>query len=600
MDITPNHNRAFLTDMGLTACAATLSPLVPSSCFKYVLATQALQMGVSSIYETQHAVSEFDNFLYHGGLFLLFKGLLSGTPLNSEFLLTSLSSPAIQRYIVNSPQFQRAKSAFALNLLRSLADKKNSMGKIIAFSWVKSYLNSTPMVSLFKDINFNSSPEEILQVFKDSSIDLFRKKRDDVLYLASEAHDQAVNLTNGHVDAQGLEDLVLGSLSLMDDFGLEKIDKSTAVLSMQGLSRVVGYLALNFISSPIVIIANTSRHPTLREVTLRSIGAVAAFSINGLAPIVLTEMAVATFGFGPSQPIEGEIVPRVGRFIKNAYDNIRHDLRTNYGASQKVIKNGEKLFAQALLGSAIFLLKPSLPPSIHAFTNLHLINKLVPAKKIEVLDAMLVQSITAVVLTGVDFIGGSNPALRMSVNMLAILLNQPYLMTKMIENDVVKSGSGYIKDMIPGACISNSYKGPLLVADTLAPYSEALQRGAVVLRVARAAHISKKLIDDLGGIQRIQNTARATAASSVKFYTNYTVFGLASSVLGFPGGVVAVGAISAGSQLSKAIHMGAAGAIYYTTGSTIITTLAVTAIQLLNESTVPITLAQRVRNFFGR
>ncbi len=598
MEVGLNHSRSICVDIGLTAGAAAVSSLVPAGPFKYLYTTELLQSSVSSLTGPQETISEFDNYLYHSVLLLLFKGLLGASPLNSEFILTSLSSPLIQRSIVNSPQFQRAKLSIAIKLLRAIGDQKKSIGKSIAIRWLKSYLLATPAACLLRNINFGSTPAEMVTVFKHEAIDLYRKKRDESLYLTSEITDQVRALAHGQIDKDGLDDLMMGSFKLMEEFGLEQPKQCALSLSVHGLAYVVGTVSLNTIATPLAIIANSSKYPSLREVTIRAIGTVAAISIKGIVPLIVTEGIVAFIPRASSDSGEIEIVPKATRIVKNTYDLVRRELRTEYGISQKTINKSERLALQTLIGSAMLVLRPTLSPSIHAFTNLHLINTLVPSRKIEVIDAMFVQSILAVGLTTIDALGGGSAAVRISVNSVAIILNHPFLMKKMIDNDVIKAGSKYIQDKVPGALVRNSYNQALSVSSILAPCSNLIERGVVILKIAKIAHVSKIVIDDLGGVERIRDGFRQAATSSMKFYLNYTVVNLASSVLGFPGSAIAVGVTTSGSKLSKAISAGTAGAIYYSTGSSVLTSLAVTVVQALGEFTIPATLTARVRGFF--
>ncbi len=583
--------------------ASTLSvastTLVSSHPLKYISTTEFVDAITTRFGGEPIEISTLDHYLYHGGLLLLFKGLLGPTSFNNEYLLSLLSLPAIQKSVIDLPQFQAYKRALGLKLILALLrQNRKSLARKIVFKAAMSYINQTPLKHFFHDINSETPPSVILERIKESFTDLSRAKLSSARIIIEESGAELTEIFAGHLNYKELKELAAELDHFIHNFSPAS-DDEVSLFSSQILSKGIGKSALYSLNPSVAITYALSKHATTTEVVMRVAGCLFSISSgHGLLAIAITETAVSILSNPISKALgdSGEKVSLCRRSIAELDRQITTDLRQTYGLRQKEIIFYKQVLLEIQASAFTFIAGYSLHPAIHSLTNLQIIQTIVPKpKKIDFFDAMLLQGATSITLTALNALPFPSSGNKFFLNLVAITVNNPFVMEKILKRPEIQTLTRMVRTQIPGLSISDTFSraNPLIETGTRLAviYSPRFGRFLpVAIQTAKAAAILKKITDPIGGVDATIAHCASIANSTLNFYGNYVLFSLTASVFSPEIGVVAVGA-GAGrnySKISAALGIGIGSATFYLTQSPSITTLVVTAVHQLSE------------RFFGR
>ncbi len=591
------------------------APYVQATPFKYMYSSYVMEQGASYFGADSLSVSELDNHLYHGALLLLFKGIFGTTCLNNEYLLAVLSSPSIRKLIIDSDYFQDCKKVFALKMLWMLAKQSGTSAmKKIAFQWLKSHLDETPLKYLIKEINESTPTERILLIFKDSLDKLYKLKKAEATLLADDITSQFGELSQGVVNIEKLHSVTSDAHKFLHNFSLDS-SESISLFSTRALSHAVGQTALYTTGSPLAICANISAHPTITELSFRIAGCVYALFYPGLVPVLATEALVKFVAKPLAKKLEdyGTELSLVKRNIRNIHEGICEDVRISHGGTHREISEGETLLFETITASLLLLIGSSLHPAVYSFTSVHMIQNLesattvvTPSKKVDFIGTTTIQAPIALTLTLLHATACAEPAGRAFLNLAAISLTHPFIINKLLKTEVVQIASQFVRDQIPGMKEADELAPAGAIIETLAPMGASKTKLATyaltALRTWESARVIKRITDHLGGIETITERSRQATTSTLTVYGNYATFTAATGVFGPEIGVIALGA-GIGKGLSKTtigISIALGALVYTYTQSPALTSISVTTVHAISETTFATRIGTATKNFFRR
>lgn len=600
-----------LIPLGMTATTS----YVPESLFKYLYTSSVMEQTASYLGGEPLAVSEIDNYLYHGSLLILFKLIFGETPLNNKYPLTALSTPSIRKVIVDSNFFQECKKVCALKILWILAKETGpSAAKKISFLWIKSYLDQTPLKYLIKEITEDTPPDRILFLLENSLEKLYRLKKTEATLLVDDLTSEFEELRRGEVDLKKIMDIGGDAFTFMQSLSIDS-SESISLFSTRALAYTVGQIALFTRGSPLAICANLSENPTITELAFRTAGAAAACFYPGLASVLATEALVKCLAGPIAKQLndDGKELEIAKKVIRNFRDASIEDARLIAGETLREIQAYETIFFETITASALALLGQSLHPLVTTLTSVHLIQNLesntslvTPSKKVDFISGLTIQIPIALVLTLLHATVFHTPLSRAFLNITALTATAPFIMNKLEETETIKEAASFVRGQIPGFQEADSLVPAEEITDTIAPLVARkvplAAHAPSAIRTYKAARVIKSLTDHLGGVETIGACSRQAATSTMTLYGNYTTFAMTTGALGPEIGVVVLGT-GIGKGLSKttmAVSVVAGGIVYSYTQSPALTSLVVTALHTISETPFIARGGAIARDFFRR
>jgi hypothetical protein len=582
-------NLASLASIGLSGVVAP-HPL------KYLSTTQFIEHVTSSFNEETPEISTLDHYLYHGGLLLLFKGVLGPTSLNNEYLLSILSLPSIQKAIIDSPKFQDYKRALGLKIVIAiLTQDKTSLAKKLAFKAAMHYMNQTPLRLLIQDFDETTPPTIILDRIKESAAMLSRNKLSSATILTQETAHELGQILEGRLNTNELADLANELGHFINDFSLTG-EEEISLFSSQILSSMIGKSSLYSLNPCLAICSNLSKHATISEAVIRIAGCVFSLSSsNPLLSIIVTEIAASILARPISRHLNdsGEVTSYCKNQIKSVERNVASDLKETYGLREKQIRCLRRFFLDTSISALTLASGYSLHPALHSLTNLHIIQTVLPRSRSETpdfFDAMFVQGASAITLTALNALIFTGPLGKCFLNTIAININNPFLMREILKNPQINALTRAARRQIPGLSPFDdfSYIEPLVDAGatTVSRYSPTLGRVMpIAIRSLKGTAVLRQITDHLGGVDATIGHCRIASSHALNAYGNYVLLTTASMVLSPEVGVAAAGA-GVGRNYSKcSVFLGISlgSATFYLTQSPAITSVVITAVHALSE-----------------